>query len=312
MASNRVANVLAEKLGRAPHHFDSLLRGSGRVVTTGMHVLDAAQKNAPIRIGSLVDVLGVSGVGKTKFLHAIVAHRLTCASPSRTHRARVCWFDLNGGLDIALLSHMLRQRLPGADDQAVRAMLAALLVYRPESSHGMCASIATLPEFFRSDEGTDVDLIVIDALGTFFYVDKLDVERATATKDLTVEIRFIQVVRQLLEGKRVAVYVSKCALFDETKLCVKWPFPKAGVPNCPQDIMQPAWKSIVSHAVLVYCMETALADSVDELVTRRAVLFMEYGNPHRGGVQQLHVCAASVMRISDRDVTCEETSTCVV
>lgn len=325
MATDRIQTVLAERLGRANDPYHTIPERTTRIVTTGVHVLDAVQ-TAPVRIASVVEIVGVTCVGKSKLLHAILAHRLT-SRPCTKNRPRVCWFDLNGALDIVLLTNMINKSAqPLTSDQAGQAdqadqadqttihnTLSMLLVYRPESTDAMCASITSLPNFFQSEEGSQIDTLIIDALGINHYIDKFDAERASAAKQVTVEIRFIQAIQTLLSTHKVTVYVSKCALFEESKLTVSWPFPEAGVPYCPQDIMQPAWKNLVSHVVLLYPIDSDNDDARGQHpVTRRGIVSMVYKKGQHSTSRQLQVNAASVLNISDTDVLCERNKTFVV
>lgn len=155
MASERVAKAVAARLGRINNGGGSGTApvARGRIVTTGLHVLDVVTQ-APVCLGSLVEVVGPSSAGKTKALHAVAAHAII-TRPRREGLARICWFDLNDALDVPLIENLLRQSLGDKADHLVSAALRSMLIYKPDSTAAMIESIRQLPAFLRSPQGND-------------------------------------------------------------------------------------------------------------------------------------------------------------
>lgn len=167
MATDRVSTALAARLsqgrttalrlaGNSHENCPEFLsdnRGAA-VVSTGLRVLDGEEAHA-IKRGSVIDIVGVSSSGKTKLLHSIVAHALASPLPQQPLRPRVCWFDLNGGLDVNFLQKILARRLSRRDQEYA---LNALRVYRPSATVAMCKAISHLPKYFCSPEGCDGEL----------------------------------------------------------------------------------------------------------------------------------------------------------
>lgn len=139
--------------------------------------------------------------------------------------------------------------------------------------------------------------MIIDALGMDHYIDKFHATREPNSSNATWsftndQIVLVNVLRRLLTRRRVTVYVSKCALYGEVPLHVRWPFSKAGVPRVPQEFMPEVWKSAVSFTVLLYF----LAQSEEgEGGDRRGIVVVRRGrvDTRREGV----VSAAGVLEI---------------
>lgn len=156
-----------------------------------------------------------------------------------------------------------------------------------------------------------MDTVIVDALGSFHYVDKYESEQLSKKGELPIDIMLVDATRQLLATNKVAVFVSKCALFESERLAVAWPFRNAGVPECPRDIMPEAWKRIVSHVLLLYYIETA-DDATCDHISRRGVVAMAYGQTNHAGSRQLNVHSASVMHIMTGVVACQIDQTTTV
>lgn len=96
--------------------------------------------------------------------------------------------------------------------------------------------------------------------------------------------------------------MSKCALFDEERLQVPWPFPQAGIPMIPRDFMPGLWKSTVSHALLMYHIR---ADGIRRTTsTCRGVVSLAY-KEGSNSFRPPSVCAATTLLIDDRGISVE-------
>lgn len=152
MSPDPVSRAIAARLGTfaIPRNRLTVDRGAA-VVRTGLAVLDET-RDMPVRLGSLIDVTGVSLSGKTQVLHFIAAYALlnrTCGNGPV-----VCWYDLNRGLDPNRLRQMIisKQRQGGSNvTERDISDLDGLLVYRPSSTLSLCASIHDLKRFLSAE-----------------------------------------------------------------------------------------------------------------------------------------------------------------
>lgn len=142
--------------------------------------------------------------------------------------------------------------------------------------------------------------VVIDALGSFHYTDKYEAGTGEERGNISADFSLIEALKVLLALRKVTIYVSKCALFNEERLSIKWPFPDAGIPKCPLDIMPAVWKSIVAHVVLVYHIKNGSGEQ-SSTFSQRAVVSMIYRDGPNAS-RQLIVCAASTMTICEEGV----------
>lgn len=152
MASeDRIAKAIAARLGAPDKTVPwQPARKKGRVVRTGIPALDEC-KGCPVRIGNLVDVVGANMSGKTQLLHSIAAQAIT-NNTSRT-QPNVCWYDLNGGLDTELLQRLVQKKRVLLNQQPSAGFLRELIVYSPDNTTALCASLHALPSFLNSKDG---------------------------------------------------------------------------------------------------------------------------------------------------------------
>lgn len=152
----------------------------------------------------------------------------------------------------------------------------------------------------------EVSTVIIDALGTFHYLDKF---QATITDGKekapgagTDEFVLVNVLRELLQSQRVTVFVSKCALFEEEYLPTKWPFNQAGIPSIPKEFMPSSWSSLVLHTVLVYYTKPEHTEKGSQLGEYRGVVALvrkEGSNFSR----DMSVTAASTITIDGNGIS---------
>ncbi|CAN8076850.1 unnamed protein product [Agarophyton chilense] len=305
MADDEVSKFIAKRLGTYPSSSSNTEDNMGPIIATGIGILDEIQQHA-VRLGSLVDISGVSMSGKTQLLHAITAHILL-KHPGGT-RPSVCWFDLNRGLDPNRLRHLMRSKRcksPSASSDAHIDGLHGLSVYYPFSTIAMCSSLHALLDFISTEEGEGVNTVVIDSLGSFHYIDKYAFEKRATHTQVTKqshELVLCKVLEMLLSTRKVAVFVSKSCLFDETKLDVSWPFPHAGEPSIPRDFMPDLWKKITTHMVLMYHIEISKDTEGD---CKRGIIAMKRTEPLRPLIRKAVVTAAAVAVIDDEGIRVE-------
>lgn len=151
--------------GRASNAVDAILgghsstrtdppRGKGHLVKTGIGVLDAPA-DARVHVGELVEVVGVSSAGKTQLLHVLAATALQDAE--RLHKPVVCWFDLNGGLDLKRIKQMKgkpKKNTHGIVQEGADDEIPGLRVYHPGNTLALCSSLHALLSFFSTPEGS--------------------------------------------------------------------------------------------------------------------------------------------------------------
>ncbi|KAI0564485.1 DNA repair protein XRCC2 [Gracilaria domingensis] len=304
MNNDGVSKAIARRLGSYPVS-GKTEKSLAPIISTGVGILDEVEQN-PVRLGSLVDVSGVTTGGKTQLLHVITAHILL--NHSNEEGAIVCWFDLNRGLDPNRLRHLMRLKrrkssaLDSDDDQ--NDDLKGLKIYYPSSTIAMCSSLHALEEFISTEDGKGVKAVVIDSLGSFHYVDKYIFDNSvtgTSVRTQSHELVLSKVLANLLSLQKVAVFASKSCLFDETKLDVAWPFPQAGVPMIPKEFMPDSWKSLITHMVLMYHIET---QSDGRNSSRRGLIAMRHPESRSAGRRAV-VSAAAVASIDNDGVVIE-------
>lgn len=151
MSSDKAAKAIATRLGRHAYRAPKLSQ-NGRPIVTGIQVFDQVI-HFPVRLGQLVEIIGVSSAGKTQVLHSIAAEVL---ARSENAQAKLCWFDLNGGLDTDRLCHLIhrKQGLPGEPQRSERErLLSGLMLYHPQSTPALTLTLQSLPNYWASKEG---------------------------------------------------------------------------------------------------------------------------------------------------------------
>lgn len=155
-----------------------------------------------------------------------------------------------------------------------------------------------------------VKTVIIDALGIDHYIDKFHATRAPNDSDnnsvsvVNDQLVLVNVMRRLLVRQRVTVYVSKCDLYGEEWLRVRWPFSEAGVPRIPQEFMPEVWRSVVGFTVLLYFM---MQDEEGGGNERRGVVVLRREGGEGRGVSVVN--AAGVVKIGTEGVV--EIAECV-
>lgn len=154
MNEDHVSRAIAVRLGSRVAHGSRSRGKRGRPVKTGIGVLD--NSNSGVKAGDLVEIVGVTSAGKTQLLHAIAARALSSSGSSG--KPEVCWFDLNGGLDIDRLRRIIQtpqHNVHGIDLDQERDQLSRLFVYHPENTLALCSSIHALLSFLETAEGAN-------------------------------------------------------------------------------------------------------------------------------------------------------------
>lgn len=153
--SDRVSKAVASVLRSNISHVSLAQKAKGRFIKTGIGVLDNPIEHRA-RVGELVEFVGVSTAGKTQLLHTVAATALLNAKGSQ--KPVVCWFDLNGGFNLSRLTQLIGQRkrnIYGMDEGGSCDPATGLLLYNPESTLAMCASLHSLPSFMSTSEGSN-------------------------------------------------------------------------------------------------------------------------------------------------------------
>lgn len=364
-----VSALIRQRLGRKTQQLQA---PPGNRVGTGLRILDELSPAAMVRGGSLIEIVGTTHSGKTRLLHLIAAQTLLRSieagenSKARTstttgHRNRtganinvalvkpvLCWYDLNGGLDIVFLYRLLHSHTQCATRS--RQLLSRMNVYNIDTVLQLCKSLHELCDHMRAHvTGSDIRCVIIDALGFTYYRDKYDSDARMRRNELPIDLTLAQAMARLLAittsaacqtqnndyCNKVVVFCSKCGLFDSHKVdVVQWPFQRAGIPEMPGEFMPEAWKRLVSHVIVLYHIEDDRADIVAENVgmhsishsnngeetssrgCRRGALCVYYatasGSAKKCGQRRLYVGAASVLRIADGEVGLEDSQTVIV
>lgn len=303
MASSEmdITTAIKKRLGRSSN---SSLITAGPVLKTGIQALDAACSKAPVRAGSLIDIVGYSRSGKTRLLHLIAAYALT----NGVMGSKCYWYDLNDGLDINFLCELIKQRMNDVELN-INKILKRLHVFKVENSSELWKSLYSFPVDIHEC------IIIIDALGIFHYKDKYDSDLLIKSGELlSIEIKITNAIKQILLTRTVVIYTSKCSLYDGEKLgnlIIKWPFKNAGIPDIPKDIMPEAWNRLVTHIILLYDIQNTVNN--DQCSSKKGIVcmsFQQHGN--NKNKRLLCVCSASVLNICKDDVICDLNHTHIV
>lgn len=148
--------------------------------------------------------------------------------------------------------------------------------------------------------------MIIDALGTFHYLDKFQATLTDGKEKApgagTDEFVLVNILRELLNSQKVTVFVSKCALFEEELLPTKWPFSQAGSPSIPKEFMPSSWSSLVLHILLVYFTKSEHGDSGSQIEERRGIvaLVRKEGSTFS---RDMSVSAASTITIDNNGIS---------
>lgn len=145
-----------------------------------------------------------------------------------------------------------------------------------------------------------MELVVVDALGMYHYINAYRHRQQKSAGGDDEQI-LTSVLRQVLGATHVAVFVSKCALYDDVVVPAQWPFPDVAVPFVPDDFMPPAWASLVEHTVLIYHVEGRESRAVVALRTDRSAGALK-GTKRPRAV----VCAAGALRIDNDGIHVSE------
>lgn len=149
MTVDRVSQAVAARLNPLSRRLSPPTL-NGAPVETGLCMLDTAEHR--VQLGHLVEVVGARAAGKTQLLHFLAARALCCVDAEENARPHVCWFDLNGGLDVERMADMIREMGGGECGDATHRM-HGLSVYRVESTLALCAGLNALIEFAEEKEG---------------------------------------------------------------------------------------------------------------------------------------------------------------
>lgn len=155
MSEDRVSNAVASVLGRSSTRARILPREKGIPINTGIGVLDKPEEHR-VRLGELVEFVGVSTAGKTVLLHTVAATALLNAKSEQ--KPVVCWFDLNGGFDLSRLMRIIGQpskNMYGIQQRQGCDPASGLILYYPESTLAMCSTLHAMPSFLSTDEGSN-------------------------------------------------------------------------------------------------------------------------------------------------------------
>lgn len=147
----------------------------------------------------------------------------------------------------------------------------------------------------------------------FHYVDRyhrereVDKARKTRTDSASSypqneDYLLIKILRELLSLRQLTVFVTKCALYEEEKLLVSWPFPNAGIPSVPGDFMPSAWQSIVTHSLILYRSQETNEDEAES--NQRAILVLNHMDG-RTRLRQPIVTAATRLTLATNPIFME-------
>jgi DNA-repair protein XRCC2 len=145
--------------------------------------------------GDILEIQGSSGSGKSHLLYYLIC---SCILPLRFggwNKITVV-FDTDRTFDIHRLETILRGRLihifssdQSSTGQVISVALHNVHIFRPQSSYQLAAGLANLSSYHMSNLPTsEIALLAIDSLGSFFWQDRFAIERQSNTNPLATPI----------------------------------------------------------------------------------------------------------------------------
>jgi DNA-repair protein XRCC2 len=151
------------------------------------------------RSGDVIEVQGAPGSGKTHLLYHFI---ITCILPPFHNTVSLggwgkaaCLFDSEWSFDIrrfkTLLLSRLQRLLPDVPSTTVQEIAAESLkilhIFRPESSNQLTATLIHLPAYHTKNlPHHEIGMIAIDAIGSFYWIDRFTVEHMAAAQSTFV------------------------------------------------------------------------------------------------------------------------------
>ncbi|XP_024527405.1 DNA repair protein XRCC2 homolog isoform X2 [Selaginella moellendorffii] len=228
---------------------------------------------AALRPGHVLEIAGPSGSGKTELL---IQAAVSCVLPASFNgvsyggsEAVVLMFDLDGRFDIARLTSVLKARINEAhkDDTAsnsicleeqgeevLRASLRRFYCLRCFKSFEFLASLKSLhiqsSRISQEHHGKAVQLVLIDGIGSFYWLDWMSSCAAAYTSRRTLGVqRFSELIVQELRNLRN----TKLFLVLATKALLYAPPKRKAIASRIQyrEYMPAAWQRFVTHRLFL-------------------------------------------------------------
>eukprot|EP00753_Platysulcus_tardus_P002902 PLAT12023.1.p1 GENE.PLAT12023.1~~PLAT12023.1.p1 ORF type:complete len:290 (-),score=66.52 PLAT12023.1:79-921(-) len=234
--------------------WDIACKASMQTLHSGLPWFDGSLDGdaAALRAGQLVEVVGRSGTGKTQLMLTVTANVLA-AEPDAT----VVWLDCRLQFDVKRLAELLRQRVEGGGEAAVRSALARCRVFRLHSSLQLMVTLHAVVSLASSGELTP-RLLIMDGVGAWFWQDKLCEPKEVGARWLYC----VKALRRLLTSFAAVAMASKCTLF-------------AGGDS---EFMPRSWQQLVTHQlVLAPSPLHRTGDSVPACLTQRGSMIRGEG-----------------------------------
>ncbi|PSS36075.1 DNA repair protein [Actinidia chinensis var. chinensis] len=280
-----------------------------RVLRTRPFLLVPPLHRIPLRLGNVVEVVGPSPSAKTQIL---IQAAVSCILPKEWNGVNygglehlVIFFDLDCRFDILRLSQSLKRRIleanglranPNSDEgdadafncnpkketqveqdkELFAACMRRFLYVRCYDSSEFLAALKTLHyqhQKQRDTHGVDVDLLMIDSIGAFYWIDRASTSLAVMSNDRksrsfqSVVESIVQEIRKLLLMHPMLVLATKAAslgdkysINEAKRNSRKWSSEnvldlrtvKSGPQTLPyREYMPSIWQSFVTHRVLI-------------------------------------------------------------
>jgi RecA/RadA recombinase len=176
-----------------------------------------------LRAGNGIQFIGPSSSGKSELLMEIAS---SCVLSSSYHGAEcggkeldVIYFDNDRRFDILRFSMNLERKIksataeiPGVDaSEILRDSLQRLHVIRCESSFSLLCTLKTLPTLLEKSK-SDLRVIIVDSIGSFFWLDKQEDEVAKVRQR-----RIVAELENLITQFKGILVLSQPVLFKKER-----------------------------------------------------------------------------------------------
>ncbi|XP_054736371.1 DNA repair protein RAD51 homolog 4 [Anastrepha obliqua] len=182
-----------------------------KVYNTGIENFDMLTAKTPLRTGSVWEICGKSGVGKSQLCHTIAVNFATKS------QGAVLYLDTKTDFSGSRIMEMLRCRNVLNNDCG--RIMQNILVERTSSAEGICNILEKLHTQLMADEnaeGSNVKLVIIDALPAVFFTYRNEADRLKG-KYLLATLN--NLVYKLSKEHHVAfIYVNLLVNIDEEQL----------------------------------------------------------------------------------------------
>lgn len=249
----------------------SLLRRIGTPpLRSRVDLLDGSRGGVPL--GSIVDIAGSSGTGKTELLMYICSAALLETAENGGPAQRCIWIDLDRKFSIRRFARVL-QRCAGGREGALEAALGRLDVARVDSGRDLSCAL----EVVMQEHRTDRICVFIDGLGPLFWQDKAAQE--VVGEAATMMPSVLRFAARVASSRDAILFTTTPVLFSGSK-----------------EFAPKAWLSAITHRLRLDHLEKSESKWGDRCPVKRASVMT---------APQLPMRSTGLFRIGDDGVQWE-------